>query len=384
MIPYGRQSISEQDIAAVENVLRSDFLTQGPAVPHFEQRVAAYCGASHALAVNSATSALHMACLAAGLGPGDWLWTSPITFVASSNCGLYCGASVDFVDIDPHTLNLSPTALAEKLEKAASEGRLPKVVIPVHFSGEPCDMEAIAALSQQYGFTIIEDASHAIGGRYGQKSIGACEHSHMTVFSFHPVKIVTSGEGGMVLTNSDALAAKLALLRSHGITRDDGLMIEADPAPWHYEQLDLGFNYRMTDIQAALGNSQMDRLDDFIAARHRLADRYDALLRDTPVITPVRNPAHLSGAHLYVIQLGAEVRKDRRAVFEAMRKAGVGVNVHYIPVHTQPYYQKLGFMPGMFPTSEAYYARAITLPLYPGLTNEQQDKVVSTLKQAIS
>lgn len=245
-------------------------------------------------------------------------------------------------------------------------------------------MEAIAALSRQYDFTVIEDASHAIGGRYGQKPIGACEHSHMTVFSFHPVKIVTSGEGGMVLTNSDELAEKLALLRSHGITRDNGMMAEADPAPWHYEQLDLGFNYRMTDIQAALGFSQMDRLDNFIAARHRLADRYDALLQDMPVITPVRNPAHLSGAHLYVIQLGAEIKKDRRAVFEAMRAAGVGVNVHYIPVHTQPYYRRLGFEPSMFPASEAYYARAITLPLYPDLTDEQQEQVVAVLKQAIS
>lgn len=384
MIPYGRQSISEQDISAVEQVLRSDFLTQGPAVPRFEQQVADYCGARYAFAVNSATSALHMACLAAGLGQGDWLWTSPITFVASSNCGLYCGASVDFVDIDPRTLNMSPAALAVKLEKAAVEGRLPKVVVPVHFSGEPCDMEAIAALSQQYGFKVIEDASHAIGGRYGQKPIGACEHSDMTVFSFHPVKIVTTGEGGMVLTNNGELAEKLALLRSHGITRDSSIMVVSDPAPWHYEQLDLGFNYRMTDIQAALGCSQLERLDHFIAARHRLADRYDALLADFPVITPLRNPAHLSGAHLYVIQLAPEVKKDRRAVFEALRATGVGVNVHYIPVHTQPYYRQLGFSPGMFPAAEAYYERAITLPLYPGLTDEQQDQVVAALKQALA
>ncbi|OYY95900.1 MAG: UDP-4-amino-4,6-dideoxy-N-acetyl-beta-L-altrosamine transaminase [Hydrogenophilales bacterium 28-61-23] len=380
MIPYGRQDISSEDIAAVVAVLQSDWLTQGPAVPRFEKAVANCCGARHAVAVNSATSALHLACLALGLGPGDSLWTTPNTFVASANCARYCGAEIDFVDIDPHSLNLSPAALAAKLAQAEKAGKLPKVVVPVHFAGQSCDMSAINALAQRYGFRIVEDASHAIGGRYQDQPIGNGRYADITVFSFHPVKIVTTGEGGMALTNDPRLAERMARLRSHGIARDAAA--QAAHGPWYYEQVELGFNYRMTDLQAALGESQLRRLDRFVDARRRLADRYDRLLADLPLTTPWRDPASASAWHLYVIRLHAASR--RRAVFEQLRAAGIGVNVHYIPVHLQPDYRRLGFSAGDFPVAEDYYVRAITLPLYPGLSDTEQDRVVAALREALA
>lgn len=384
MIPYGRQDISEADIQAVVDVLRSDFLTQGPAVPAFEKVVADYCGAANAVAVNSATSALHIACLALGVGPGDVVWTSSITFVASANCALYCGAQVDFVDIDPRTCNLSVERLAEKLAQAEKSGCLPKVVIPVHLCGQPCDMAGIHALSQQYGFKIIEDASHAIGGKYKSESIGNCRYSDITVFSFHPVKIITTGEGGMALTNDRKLAKSMQLLRSHGITRDAAEMTHVPDGPWYYQQIELGFNYRMTDMQAALGLSQMQRLDGFVARRHAIAKRYEELLADMPVITPWQHADSYSGLHLYVIRLKlAEISKTHREVFETLRASGVGVNLHYIPVHMQPYYEGLGFKTGHCPEAERYYAEAISLPMYPSLTEEQQAQVVYALDRAI-
>ncbi len=378
MIPYGRQSISDADVEAVIAVLRSDWLTQGPAVPRFEAAVAAYTGAKHAVAMNSATSALHVACLALGVGPGDWVWTSPNTFVASANCVYYCGAEVDFVDIDPRTYNLSVPALEAKLEVAAREGRLPKVVIPVHFSGEPCDMAAIAKLARTYGFRVIEDASHAIGGRHGGVPIGAGVHSDVTVFSFHPVKIVTTAEGGMALTNDPALAARMQRLRTHGITRDAAEMTVPAPGAWYYEQVELGFNYRMTDMQAALGSSQMERIDAFVAERHRLAARYDEMLASLPVGLPHRDPASYSALHLYVVQVD-----DRDRVFAAMRADGVGVNVHYIPVNRQPWHAARLGRRALTPKADAYYARAISLPLYYGLDDEAQATVCRVLQQAL-
>ncbi len=385
MIPYGRQDINESDIAAVVEVLQSDYLTQGPAVPRFEQSIAAFTGAMHALAVNSATSALHIACLALDLGPGDWLWTSPITFVASANCALYCGAQVDFVDIDPRTYNLCPLALERKLIAAEKEGRLPKIIVPVHLCGQPCDMQAIHALSQRYGFRIIEDASHAIGGRYKNEPIGNCRYSDITVFSFHPVKIITTAEGGMALTNNAGLANRMALLRSHGITRDQAQMTHSPDGPWYYQQVELGFNYRMTELQAALGVSQMARLEAYVARRHVLAQRYDTLLADLPLTTPWQHPDNYSGLHLYVIRLRlGSFGKGHRAVFEVLREKGIGVNLHYIPVHTQPYYQRMGFETGDFPEAERYYAEAISLPMYPTMTEAQQDKVAHALREALS
>jgi len=385
MIPYGRQEITQADIDAVVEVLRSDFLTQGPAVPKFEQVVANHCGAKHAVAVNSATSALHIACLALGLGPGDWLWTTPVTFVASANCGLYCGAQVDFVDIDPRTYNLSVERLADKLAQAEKLGRLPKVLVPVHLCGQPCDMAAIHALSQQYGFKVIEDASHAIGGRYRGEPIGNGRYSDITVFSFHPVKIVTTAEGGMAMTNDPELAHKMNLLRSHGITREPERMTHAPDGPWYYQQVGLGFNYRMTELQAALGVSQMTRLDAFVARRHEIAARYDELLAALPVTTPWQHPDSHSGLHLYVIRLQLErIKRSHREVFESLRAQGIGVNLHYIPVHTQPHYQQMGFKAGDFPQAESYYAEAISLPMYPGLTAAQQDEVVRALGKATS
>lgn len=384
MIPYGRQDITQADIDAVVGVLQSDFLTQGPMVPRFEQGVAQHVGARHALAVNSATSALHIACLALGLGPGDRLWTSPVTFVASANCGLYCGAKVDFVDIDPRTYNLCPTALEAKLRQAERDGTLPKVVVPVHLCGQPCDMQAIHGLAQRYGFRIIEDASHAIGGRYQGEFIGNCRYSDITVFSFHPVKIITTAEGGMALTNDPALAERMALLRSHGITREASKMTHEAEGPWYYQQIDLGFNYRMTELQAALGVSQLERLDAFVARRHQLARRYDRLLSGLPVVTPWQHPDGYSGLHLYVIRLQLDrLAMGHRQVFEALREQGIGVNLHYIPVHTQPYYQGMGFRPGDFPQAEQYYREAISLPMYQGLSDAQQDQVVAALQQAI-
>lgn len=385
MIPYGRQDITKADINAVVEVLHSDFLTQGPAVPLFEKTVSEHVGAKHALAVNSATSALHIACLALGLGPGDLLWTTPVTFVASANCGLYCGAEVDFVDIDPSTYNLCPKELETKLLKAEKAGRLPKVIVAVHLCGQPCDMTAIHALGQKFGFKIIEDASHAIGGKYRNKFIGNCHYSDITVFSFHPVKIITTAEGGMALTNDDALAEKMMLLRSHGITRNPSLMTHESDGPWYYQQIDLGYNYRMTELQAALGVSQMHRLDDYVARRHELAKRYDVLLKDLPLVTPWQHPDSYSGLHLYVIRLqSTESGKTHREVFEALREKGIGVNLHYIPVHTQPYYEQMGFRKGDFPEAERYYKEAISLPLYQTLTNLQQDVVVGALQKILT
>lgn len=385
MIPYGRQDITQADIDAVVGVLQSDFLTQGPMVPSFEQRVAQHVGAEHALAVNSATSALHIACLALGLGPGDLLWTSPITFVASANCGLYCGAQIDFVDIHPRTYNLCPQALERKLEQAEREGRLPKVVVPVHLCGQPCDMAAIHALAQRYGFKVIEDASHAIGGQYQGEFIGNCRYSDITVFSFHPVKIITTAEGGMALTNNAELASKMALLRSHGITRDPALMAHESDGPWYYQQVDLGFNYRMTELQAALGVSQMERLDEYVAHRHQLARRYDELLAELPITLPWQHPDSYSGLHLYVIRLQlSKIQKTHRQVFEMLREQGVGVNLHYIPVHTQPFYQRMGFKVGDFPYAETYYSEAISLPMFQSMTCEQQDQVVAALYKVLS
>lgn len=383
-IPYGRQSISESDIQAVVDVLHSDWLTQGPAVERFEQAVAAYCGAKYAVAVNSATSALHIACLAAGLGEGNTLWTSPNTFVASANCGLYCKADVDFVDINPATYNLSVDDLEEKLMQARGKGTLPKVVIPVHFAGQSCNMERIAALSCEYGFTVIEDASHAIGGKYRDTPVGGCRFSDMTVLSFHPVKIITTGEGGMVLTNRQDLYEHLIRLRSHGITRDPVLMAEESHGPWYYQQIELGFNYRITDIQAALGLSQMQRLDEFVARRHEIAERYNRALADLSLVLPFQHPDSYSAFHLYVIRLRPEkLRKGRREVFECLRQRGILVNVHYIPVHTQPYYRALGFGDGDFPEAEAYYREAITLPLYAGLSVDDQNRVINALREIL-
>ena len=380
MIPYGRQDITEDDVEAVVSTLRSDFLTQGPVVPRFEQVVSDHVGATHAIAVNSATSALHIACLALGLGPGDWLWTSPITFVASANCALYCGASVGFVDIDPDTYNLSIEDLERRLEAAEREGRLPKIVVPVHLCGQSCDMSAIADLAKRYQFRVIEDASHAIGGKYRNGLVGNCRYSDITIFSFHPVKIVTTAEGGMALTNDEALAAKMALLRSHGITRDPSQMDQDPEGAWYYQQIDLGFNYRMTEMQAALGVSQMDRIETYVARRHAIARRYDALLQDMPVVRPMQTADAYSAYHLYPVRVP---RADRLMVFERLREAGIGVNVHYIPVHLQPYYRAMGFEPGDYPEAERYYAEAISLPLYPTMSEAQQDQVVAALRSAV-
>jgi UDP-4-amino-4,6-dideoxy-N-acetyl-beta-L-altrosamine transaminase len=384
VIPYGRQDVNQSDIDAVVAVLRSDFLTQGPAVPAFEKSIADYCGVQHTVAVNSATSALHIACLALGVGNGDIVWTTPITFVASANCALYCGATIDFVDIDPLSYNISVEQLAEKLAVAKKIGKLPKVLIPVHLCGQPCDMESIYTLSQEYGFKIIEDASHAIGGKYKGEAIGNCRYSDITVFSFHPVKIITTAEGGMAMTNNAQLANRMQLLRSHGITRDSNDMTHEPDGPWYYQQIDLGFNYRMTDLQAALGLSQMRRLDEFVTQRHVIAKRYNQLLADLPVNTPWQNEDSYSGLHLYVIRLKlAEMGKTHRQVFEAMRALGIGVNLHYIPVYHQPYYENLGFKTGYCLEAEQYYAEAISLPMYPGLTEAQQDLVVTALHEAI-
>lgn len=385
-IPYGRQSINRSDIDAVIEVLELDFLTQGPAVPAFEKVLSTYCGVRYAIAVNSATSALHLACLALGVGAGDIVWTSPISFVASANCALYCGAKVDFVDIDPRTYDLSTERLAAKLVAAEKQGALPKVLIVVHLCGQPCDMEGIRALSLQFGFKVIEDASHAIGATYKGRRIGNCEYSDIAVFSFHPVKIITTGEGGAALTRDPQLAKSMQSLRSHGITRDPMDMDREPDGPWYYQQIELGYNYRMTDIQAALGCSQFRRLDngEFIAARTRLAKRYDRLLAGLPVTTPWQHPDGRSAWHLYVIRLQQDAVKSRNAIFAEMRAAGIGVNLHYIPIYTQPFYQRLGYAFEQCEEAERYYELAITLPLYPALSEEQQDRVIDVLKQSIS
>tara|TARA_R100001129_G_scaffold186664_1_gene180111 strand:+ start:10620 stop:11780 length:1161 start_codon:yes stop_codon:yes gene_type:complete len=385
MIPYGKQDIQQSDIDAVVEVLTSGFLTQGPKVPAFESAVARKVGSKYALAVNSATSALHIACLALGLGRGDWLWTTPVTFVASANCGLYCGAQIDFVDIDPKTYNISVCALREKLEKAATEKCLPKVLVVVHLCGQSCEMQAIKALADKYDVKIIEDASHAIGGKYQGEYIGNGRYSDVTVFSFHPVKIITTAEGGMALTNSDKLAIKMNLLRSHGITRDPELMTHEPDGSWYYQQIDLGFNYRMTELQGALGLSQIKRLDEYVARRHALARRYDMLLEKLPVTCPYQHPDSYSGMHLYVIRLNFnELSASHKGVFESLRAQGIGVNLHYIPVHTQPYYKKLGFSAEDFTESMSYYREAISLPMFPTMTEREQDLVVDALKKALN
>ncbi len=384
-IPYGRQNINEADIQAVIDVLKSDFITQGPAIERFEKAIADYCGVEYAIAVSNATAALHIACLALDLGPGDLLWTSPNTFVASANCARYCGATVDFVDIDPDTYILSVPELEKKLKAQKTLGQpLPKIVIPVQFAGQCAEMDQLATLAKTYGFAIIEDAAHGIGGHYQNKPIGSCVYSEMTIFSFHPVKIITTGEGGMITTNRADLYQKLLRLRSHGITRDAQFMRHESEGPWYYEQLELGFNYRMTDIQAALGASQMQRLDAFVARRHDLAKRYTELLADLPLVLPKQHPDSYSALHLYPIQLAPQkTSKPRKQVFEALRAQNIGVNVHYMPVHLQPYYQELGFQVGDFPEAENYYQNALTLPLYFDLSVEQQDTVVEALKAAL-
>lgn len=382
MIYYGHQHITEKDIAAVEQVLKSDWLTQGPAIEAFERKVADYCGVEYAVAVTNATSALHIACKAAGLGTGDILWTSPITFVASANCGRYCGADVDFVDIDDKTYNMSIDELKEKLKTA---DKLPKVVIPVHLAGQSCDMEKIKALSDKYGFTVIEDASHAAGADYKDGKVGSCQFSDMAVFSFHPVKIITTGEGGMVLTNNKNLYEKLQLYRSHGITRNPDLMTKAADGPWYYQQIDLGFNYRMTDLQAALGCSQMDSLDKFVARRRYLVERYNRKLADLPLRMPYCAGNTDPSWHIYIVRVDfSKVKITKKEIFAKMKERGIVLNLHYIPVHTQPYYQQLGFREGDFPVSERYYREAMTLPLYYDLTEEQQDKVIAALHEVLA
>ena len=384
MIPYGRQDISQADIDAVVEVLQSDFLTQGPKVPLFEQKVATKVRAKYSLAMNSATSALHVACKALGLSTGDWLWTTPVTFVASANCGLYCGALIDFVDIDPLTFKLCAKALEAKLVIAERAGRLPKVVVAVHLCGQPCDMEAIYALSLRYGFNVIEDASHAIGGKYKGEYIGNCRFSDITVFSFHPVKIITTAEGGMALTNNKNLADRMSLYRSHGITRDPNLMTQKPDGLWYYQQVELGYNYRMTDLCAALGISQMERLDEFVTRRHELANRYDDLLQALPVKTPWQSHDSYSGMHLYVIRLQLDkIDQTHRQVFHDLRDQNIGVNLHYIPLYRQPFYQKMGFNEYDFPEAADYYCEAISLPLYSSLLDPQQDEVVRVLERVL-
>ncbi len=384
MIPYGRQDIDDSDIEAVVETLRGDRLTQGPKIPQFENLVADFCGAKHAIAVANATAALHISCLALRIGTGDWLWTSPITFVASSNCGLYCGAQVDFVDIDPDTYNISIEALEAKLEVAEKNGKLPKVLVAVHLCGQSCDMRAIHALSQKYGFRIVEDASHAIGGEYRGKPIGNCEFSDITVFSFHPVKIITTGEGGLAVTNNPELATRLDRFRSHGITRDETLMTNEPDGPWYYQQLDLGYNYRLTDLQAALGISQLKRIEPFLAARRSLADYYNEKLSELPLRQPRQIPDSLSAWHLYVVRIQCEnINKTHRQVFEKLRQAGIGVNLHYIPVHLQPYYAAMGFKQGDFPEAEKYYGEAISIPMFAAIMDDEKRTVVRSLEQIL-
>ena len=384
MIYYGKQDVNESDIQAVEDVLRSDFLTQGPAIERFENKVAAYCGVKYAVAVTNATSALHIACLAAGLGEGDLLWTSPITFVASANCARYCGADVAFVDIDEKTYNMSVPALEEKLQQAKRKGRLPKIVVPVHLAGQSCDMRAMRQLAEEYGFTLLEDASHAVGADYLDTKVGSCRFSDMTVFSFHPVKIITTGEGGMVLTNNKELYEKLVLYRSHGITRDPDKMTHAADGAWYYQQIFLGYNYRMTDIQAALGCSQMEHLDDFVERRRTLAQQYDALLKGLPLVTPYVMDGTVPSWHIYIVRMNCrQIKKSKQQIFVEMKERGIALNLHYIPVHRQPYYEKLGFRQGDFPHSEKYYEEAFTLPLYYSLTDAEQEQIVNCLQEIL-
>lgn len=389
MIPYGRQDIRQADVDAVVEALTSDFLTQGPRVPAFEKVLATRAGAAHAVAVNSATSALHIACMALGLGPGDLLWTTPVTFVASANCGIYCGADVDFVDIDPQTYNMSPQALEAKLIAAQAAGRLPKVLVPVHLAGQPCDMPAIHALARRYGVRVIEDASHAIGATLGagpdKGPVGDCRYSDITVFSFHPVKIVTTAEGGAATTNDADLDRAMRLAASHGVTRDPDLMTHAPDGGWYYQQVALGYNYRMTELQAALGISQMDRLEDYVAARAARAAAYDTALEGLPLRRPHQAPGRSSAWHLYLVQLDLDrPGADQARIFDALRAEGIGVNLHYIPVHLQPFYRARGHGPGDFPVAEAYYARALSIPLFATMTDADQDRVCAALRKVLA
>ncbi len=384
MIPYGKQEINQTDIDSVMGVLQSEFLTQGSQVPLFEEAVSYYCGAKYGVAVNSATSALHIACQALGLGKNDWLWTSSNSFVASANCALYCGAKVDFVDINAQTYNMSITELEKKLILAKKKNKIPKIVIPIHFAGQSCKMKKIYSLSQEYGFHIIEDASHAIGSKYLDKQVGCCQYSDITVFSFHPVKIVTTAEGGLATTNDAKLTERMRLLRSHGVTRDSKLMTKASEGGWYYQQVELGYNYRMTELQAALGISQMKRLDEFVAKRHIIQERYDLLFGKFPIVRPYQDKDSYSALHLYPIQINFDrVNKSREQIFRNLVEEGIGVNVHYIPIHTQPYYLQFGFKKGDFPNSEFYYSRAISIPLFHTMTLKQQDKVVISLNSAL-
>lgn len=383
MIPYGRQDISDDDIDSVVRVLKSEYLTQGPVVPLFENKIKEYCGASYAVAVNSATSALHISCLALGLKEGDIMWTSPISYVASANSALYCGAKIDFVDIDFDTNNISVQALKIKLKEAEISGTLPKIVMPVHMGGHSCDMKEIYKLSKEYNFKIIEDASHAIGAKYEDQPVGNCKFSDITVFSFHPVKIITTAEGGLALTKDKNLFEKMNILRSHGVTRDETLMTNKNVGEWYYEQIELGLNYRMTEIQAALGLSQLDRLDDFVSTRNEIADRYNKVLTDFPLFLPLEDQKVYSSYHLYIVKLKSKSSLQRRVVFDNMRKNGVGVNVHYIPIHLQPYYKKIGFKYGQFPESETYYNSALSIPIYPGLSEISFEKVIINLSHSL-
>lgn len=381
-IPYGRQDISQADIDAVVAVMKSDFLTQGPVVNSFEKFVSNYCGVRYGVAVNSATSALHIACLALGVGKGDFVWTSPISFVASANCAIYCNASIDFVDIDPDTLNISIEQLKKKLVLAEKNGVLPKVLIPVHLAGQSCDMASIKKLSNQYGFKIIEDASHAIGGKYKDVPIGSCSYSDICVFSFHPVKIITTCEGGMAMTNDEAIASKMLRFRSHGITRDAKEMTHLPDGPWYYQQIELGFNYRMPDIQAALGLSQMTRLDEFVERRHALAKSYNKLFENIKIKTQIQTIDNYSSFHLYIIRLPQNTFNFNRAsLFERLRANGIGVNIHYIPIYRHPFYECKGFKFNDFPESEKYYSEAITLPIYPAMTENQQIEIFNVITQ---
>ena len=379
LIPYGKQSISQDDINAVIDVLKSDWLTQGPKVPAFESAIAEYCGANHACATNSATSALHIACLALGVSIGDIVWTSPISFVASSNCALYCGASVDFVDIDLETGNMSVIALKEKLAIAKQNKRLPKVVIPVHLAGQSCDMAAINELAEEYDFKIIEDASHAIGAKYKDKPVGSCDYSDITVFSFHPVKIITSAEGGMAVTNCAELNKKMSRLRSHGITNIPEEMTEPSHGPWYYQQLELGFNYRMTDMQAALGLSQLKLLDNFVSVRNDIATTYNHAFANSTVAHLTQSNECYSSYHLYIVRLTQCDVEKHKSVITGMREQGIIAHLHYIPIHLQPYYQALGFSDGDFPNAETYYKQAVTIPLHPTMTADEQQFVINTL-----
>tara|TARA_B110000037_G_C17089730_1_gene493509 strand:- start:81 stop:1238 length:1158 start_codon:yes stop_codon:yes gene_type:complete len=384
MIPYGRQNITEDDINEVEKVLRSDFLTQGPLVPKFEQSIASYCSASYSVAVNSATSALHIACMALNLGPGDWLWTSPNTFVASANCALHCGAKVDFVDIDPYTYNLSVDKLSIKLEKAEKLGKLPKIVIPVHYAGQSCDMSVIHKLSKKYGFKIIEDASHALGGSYKNSKIGSCTFSDITVFSFHPVKIITTAEGGMALTNNKEIADKIRRLRTHGITNDKKIMSQrSSDEIWNYQQIELGFNYRMNDIQAALGLSQMKKLDDYVKLRHEIAKVYDDELKSLTIKLPFQASETYSSYHLYPISILNLEKNNQKQIYLKLKESDIGVNMHYIPIHRHPYYESLGFKKNDFPQAEKFHREAISISIYPFLLKKNQDYIIEKLKKLL-